>query len=242
MERSLEKLNYKEFKKLVPSQIGLVILPIGTIEAHGAIPLGTDNIIPFNIAYEIAEELNAIVAPTVPYGITHSLLPYPGSLTVSTPSFKSYVLDILLSLAKAGFNNILILNGHGGNTRTLRDLQLEVWEKTELKSIMIEWWDFASGVTEEVYGESGGHAGVDETAMVMAVDPALVHPDLYDANDAYVIRNGAYVYPNGGTILISKKGEGLPIFDEKRAKIYWDKVRDEIISFVKGILGKWQKE
>ena len=239
MERALEKLNHKEFEKLVPSRIKLVILPVGTIEAHGVTPLGTDNIIPTNLAAQIAEELDALVAPTVPYGITHSLLPYPGSLTVSTTSFKAYLLDILLSLAKVGFSTVLILDGHGGNTRTLRDLQLEVWKQAGLKSILIDWWDIASGVTEELYGGSGGHAGVDETAMVMAVDSGLVHPELFDERDVYVIRNGAYAYPNGGTILLGKKGEDLLVFDEKKAKIYWDRVREEIVSFVKGLLSRW---
>jgi creatinine amidohydrolase len=80
--RKLEELNWMEFKRLVPKKTDVVLLPIGTIEAHGVTGLGTDNQIPSSIAERIAEPVNALIAPAVNYGITKSLLPYPGSVTV----------------------------------------------------------------------------------------------------------------------------------------------------------------
>lgn len=71
-----------EFKKLVPKKTAAVLVPVGTIEAHGIAGLGTDNQIPLSVAGRIADKVNALIAPAINYGITRTLLPYPGSLTV----------------------------------------------------------------------------------------------------------------------------------------------------------------
>ena len=36
-----EELNWMEFEKLVPEKYDTVILPVGTMEAHGVAPIGT---------------------------------------------------------------------------------------------------------------------------------------------------------------------------------------------------------
>ena len=76
--RKLEELNWQEFGKIVPKVTDAVLLPVGTLEAHGVTGLGTDNFIPVSLAERIAGKVNALIAPTIPYGITRSLLPYPG--------------------------------------------------------------------------------------------------------------------------------------------------------------------
>jgi len=52
MERELQKLSWLKVQNLVPQQIDTVILPVGTVEAHGSSCLGTDNYIPNEIAFE----------------------------------------------------------------------------------------------------------------------------------------------------------------------------------------------
>ena len=70
MERTLQRLNWLTVQQLVPGEIDTVLLPVGTVEAHGAACLGTDNYIPDTIAHDIAERINALVAPTVAHGVT----------------------------------------------------------------------------------------------------------------------------------------------------------------------------
>ena len=65
MERHMTRINWKQFKKLVPGRIDRVLLPVGTIEAHGPGALGTDAIIPAYLAGQLAESLNGLVAPAV---------------------------------------------------------------------------------------------------------------------------------------------------------------------------------
>ena len=76
--RRLADLTHHTFHDLVPGKITRVLVPVGTMEAHGVLPLGTDTLIPDRLADRLAEPLDALIAPAMPYGITSSLLPYPG--------------------------------------------------------------------------------------------------------------------------------------------------------------------
>jgi creatinine amidohydrolase/Fe(II)-dependent formamide hydrolase-like protein len=95
-------------------------------------------------------------------------------------------------------------------------------------------------VTKEVLGEAGGHAGLDETYMVMAAEPELVKKELFSEDDVHLVRDGAYSYPNGGTLLLYEKGEGLPRFDPNEAKRYADAVVEEVANYVEGVLAGWK--
>src|SRR4051812_15072704 len=68
--REMERINWMEFKAVVPSKINTVLLSTGTLEPHGVINNGADNTAPFALAKHISKRVNAMVAPTLPYGIT----------------------------------------------------------------------------------------------------------------------------------------------------------------------------
>src|SRR6478672_1754968 len=112
--REMERINWMEFAEWVPSRIQTVLLPLGTLEAHGAIANGTDIIAPVAIARSIAPRLNAMIAPVVAYGFTGVLDAYPGSFTVPEETYRAYVRAVLTGLAANKFRNIVMLNGHGG--------------------------------------------------------------------------------------------------------------------------------
>src|SRR5262249_34227044 len=116
MTHRLTDLSWEQFRARVPASCDLAIVPVGTIEAHGAIPLGTDTIIPVALAARLAPKWNALVAPAVGYGVTNSLLPYPGSTTVTSATFRAYLFEATAGLADAGFRRVVILNGHGGQS------------------------------------------------------------------------------------------------------------------------------
>ena len=67
--RSMDDLNWKEFQQLVPAKIKTVLLTVGTLEAHGFINNGADNTVPIAIANTIAADINALIAPHIPYEI-----------------------------------------------------------------------------------------------------------------------------------------------------------------------------
>ncbi|MCK4573935.1 MAG: creatininase family protein [candidate division Zixibacteria bacterium] len=241
MEREYQKLNWIKIQKLVPNEIDTVILPVGTIEAHGSACLGTDNYIPEVIAHGIAERLNALVAPTVNYGITKSLYRYNGGTTVRPSTLQLYVGEILDSLADVGFKNIILMNGHGGNNAALKEIAHDFHKARQVNIAVIHWWELCAEMTREFFGHAGGHAGTDETAMVQSIDPALADKADYDPELVWYFRPGADIYPIPGSILLYKEGEGYPNFDVEQAKRYRVKVIEAVGDFADMVIGRWRK-
>ncbi|MEP0714045.1 MAG: creatininase family protein, partial [Algoriphagus sp.] len=181
--RQMNLINWMEFAEYVPGQINTVLLPTGTLEPHGVVNNGADNTAPEAMAQDIAEELNALIAPTLNYGITGSMAAFPGAFQISEAAYRPFIRDILLGLAKNGFRNIIILNGHGGEqTKVLQEVAGEVANEVGVRTLVLNWWSFAADVTLEVFNEDGGHAGLNETAYIQAIDPTLVHKERYHAD------------------------------------------------------------
>src|SRR3990167_7028943 len=112
--RKMDELNWLEFRELVPAKVKTVLLTTGTLEPHGVINNGADNLAPVRIAEAIAGEVNALIAPHIAYGVTGSMAPYPGALHIPAEVYAAYLGAVLEGLAKNGFKNIVIVNGHGG--------------------------------------------------------------------------------------------------------------------------------
>lgn len=240
--REMERINWMEFRDVVPSKINTVLLPTGTLEPHGVINNGADNTAPFALAKHIARRTNAMISPTLPYGITGGMEAYPGAFQITESAYRPFVKQILEGLAKNNFKNIIILNGHGGGqTAVLQAVAAEVSQEKKVRVLVINWWSFASDVTKEVFGEDGGHAGWNETAFIQAIDPTLVHPEKYNENmvTAYPVAGTWSANPFPSSIGLYQKGQGYPKFDQKKADEYFQKVTDKVANLIEEVVKKW---
>lgn len=240
--REMDRINWMEFKDVVPSKIDTVLLSTGTLEPHGVINNGADNTAPFAMAKTIARRTNAMIAPTLPYGITGSMEAYPGAFQITEAAYRPFVKQILEGLAKNGFRNIIILNGHGGGqTAVLQSVAAEVATEKHVRTLVINWWSFASDETKAVFGEDGGHAGLNETAFIQAIDPTLVHPEKYRAEmaTAYPTPGTWSAVPFPSSIGLYQKGQGYPKFDQKKADEYYKKVTDKVADLIVEVRNKW---
>jgi creatinine amidohydrolase len=240
--REMDRINWMEFRENVPSKIKTVLLPTGTLEPHGVINNGADNTAPFAMAKAIAPRVNALVAPTLPYGITGSMEAYPGAFQITEAAYRPFVKQILEGLAKNGFKNIIIVNGHGGaQTAVLQAVAAEVATEKKVRTLVVNWWSFASDVTKEVFGEDGGHAGWNETAYNQAIDPTLVQKERYkdDLATPYPAAGTWSAVPFPSSIGLYQKGQGYPKFDQKKADEYFHKVNDKVANLILEITGKW---
>jgi creatinine amidohydrolase len=238
----MERINWIEFREWVPAKIQTVLLPLGTLEPHGVAPNGTDILAPVAMAREIAPRVNAMVAPAVPYGFTGILDAYPGSFTIPEDAFRGYVRAVLAGLAKNKFKNIILLNGHGGGqTAVLSALAQEVGRDTGTRILVVNWWSYCSDVTLDVFGEDGGHGAENETAYVMAIDPALVQREHYSPQMATALPppNTWSAYPFPSTIMLYREGQGYPKFDLEKAKTYFTKVNGKIARLIQETIEKW---
>jgi len=236
-----EELNWAEFEKIVPEKRDTVILPVGTIEAHGVAPLGTDNMIPFEMARRMADDLKAVVAPLVSYGITRTLLAYPGSLSVTADTFEKYVTEIMLSMADCKFRKMIVLNGHGGHIEQFGRAAREVWQAKKIKIAVVHWWMCCDDIVERIYGRAGGHAATDENAAIQAIRPELIRRDLYSDDMVYNQPQGFTIYPNPGTILAHKENAGYLDFDQNKAEAYFAAVIDRVKTHILDIFKRWER-
>jgi creatinine amidohydrolase len=136
-----------------------------------------------------------------------------------------------------------LLNGHGGGqTAILSSLAQEIGSKTGTRILTVNWWSYCSDVTLEVFGEDGGHGAENETAYIMAIDPALVQKEHYKPEMATPIPppNTWSAYPFPSTIILYKEGQGYPTFDLVRAKTYFTKVNDKIARLIQETIAKWE--
>jgi len=240
--REMSDINWMEFKEVVPAKISTVILPTGTLEPHGVINNGADITAPVALARKIAREVNAMIAPIIPYGITGSMDAYPGAFSISEAAYRAYTRDVMAGLAKNGFRNIIVINGHGGpQTAVLNQLATEIGQERRVRTLVINWWSFASDVTLSVFGEDGGHAGWNETAFIQAIDPKLVHKDRY--SDSLATPNaapGTYsAYPAPSSIGLYKEGQGYVKFDQAKADEYFAKVTQKVAKLIIDTRRKW---
>ena len=236
-----EEINWAEFEKLVPDKYDTAILPIGTMEAHGVAPLGTDILIPVEIARRIADDLKALIAPVIPYGITRTLLAYPGSHTVSAETFERYITEVMLSIADSKFRKLVVLNGHGGHLDQLGRAAREVWGSKKIKVAVVHWWMCCDDIVEKIYGISGGHAATDENAAIQAFRPELIRKDLYSDEMVYLQPPGFTIYPNPGTILSYKDKGGFLDFDQKKAEEYFNLAVARVKSHILEIFKRWER-
>jgi len=239
--REMALLCWQEFGELVPARIATVLVPFGSLEPHGVIPNGTDSLAPEAMARDIAARVDALIAPTLNYGVTEAMKAYPGAVSISAEAYAPFAEAVLDNLALQGFKNIIVLNGHGGNTAVLNASATKVANARRVRVLVVNWWTLADDITKAVFKQNGGHAGNNETAYVQAIVPQHVHPERYrpEMAEPNAPAGAYYTVPVASTILLYEKGQGYPTFDAAQAKEYFRKVNDRVAELVLDTIAKW---
>lgn len=170
----VDEVTAKVFERMKET-IDIVIIPIGSVEAHGNhLPLGTDIFSPRMICEGLDARLGdkLWIAPEIPYGQSDSLAIYPGTVTVPSEVVAEYVFHIGKSFCSQGVRKIILLNGHGGNITALR-LAAEKLARVDAAVTIVNWWlDFQQDILKIT--DSRGHAGEDESSVMLAYNKNLV--------------------------------------------------------------------
>jgi creatinine amidohydrolase len=241
-ERRLARLNWMEMGERVPQEIDTVLIPAGTLEAHGILSLGTDNEIPARLSEAVAARLNALVAPGIPYGVTASLGALAGGTHIPAAPFGEYVAAVLTTLTHQGFRSMIVMNGHGGNTEALKDAARRVHEQTGAYTAVFDWWRECESFAEESLGAPGGHAGADETAAMIAIAPEQVFPDRWDPSLAFGHRPALAAYPIPGSLIHYAGKRSDPVLNPKKARAYWERVVEHVGEVLEDLVVRWERE
>lgn len=170
-----DALTSKDFRDKIQGRVDTAILPIGSVEAHGQhCPLGTDNMAPWHFAEALERRFpdRLLVMPAIPYGHTWELANFSGTLSVSSDAFARYVAEVGKAALAWGIHNLILMNGHGGNTAPLNSTMEEIAEHGG-RAVLVNWWiDYSRDILTVTEGQ--GHAGEDETSVMLAVAGPLV--------------------------------------------------------------------
>jgi len=216
----LEELTSTELRALLAAGTTTVLVPIGGTEQNGAhMVLGKHNVRARVLATRIAERLgDALVAPVVAYVPEGPIDPpgghmrWAGTISIGDAAFEGLLEGSARSLCRHGFRDVVLLGDHGGYQRNLE----RVAERARgLRGCRVHALTEYYRVVQTEYVEAlkargfapaaiGSHAGLADTALALAVDPALVRSELLAA--AAPDRDGVSGDPRAATAALGQLG------------------------------------
>lgn len=165
-----------------------VIVPIAATEQHGPhLPLATDRILADHIAADLDRRVGdaVLILPTAAIGCSDHHNGFAGTLSLRHTTLLGYLEDVVGAVADQDFDNIVILNAHGGN-QGIAQVALERLGARfpHIRIANTSWWRLAAPELLDI-SESGpggtGHACELETSMMLVAAPDFVHMDLAPA-------------------------------------------------------------
>lgn len=173
-----EELTWEEITQIRASGINLVILPVGATEQHGLhLPVGVDTFSAIAVAQGVSAQTGIPVLPALPYGCSlgHSKK-WAGTISLRPETLAKLVLEIAEWVYSAGFERLLILNGHVTNWAPLR-CGLENVRHTypDLRIALRSIWEITPKIHHAYHQDAENfHANCAETSVMLALRPELV--------------------------------------------------------------------
>ncbi len=185
--RMLDDLTWTAVHERLDAGATRLIVLLGSTENHGPhAPLGTDTIIARGVGRRLAERLDALATPPIPFGYAAQHRTFPGSVSLGNRTLATVLREVVEGYAEQGFEQFVFLSGHGGN-RIAIDLAISELAEAlpsatlvHARMLTIQTGDSLKARVEEAYGTPltdfwGAHGGEQETSAVLAERPELVH-------------------------------------------------------------------
>lgn len=197
MEMTLEQV--RDFRAEV------VVLGVGSVEPHGpALPYGTDYFQCDGVARRGVELANqqgarALMYPTLPIGNNVNFKAWPFACRIRVQTLMQVLGDIFSALEADGMRKIVVYNGHGGNTDTIRAaLRAHVDSHPPNEGAFVCMASSPPGVSRPPLVEHpSDHGGESETSRMLHLRPDLVHKNKFD------------VFPFGKLSVEALSGQGV---------------------------------
>jgi creatinine amidohydrolase len=197
----IEDLTWFEIRDAMAAGKTAAVIYAGGTEQNGPhMSLAKHNLIARHVAGQIAERLgNALVYPVMPYSPAGDAVEktghmrFPGTVSLSSEVFLGVMRQVAQSAVAAGFKQVYLMGDHGGGQAELRLAAEGLDADARRRGARVFYVDVAtqSGQQMNAYLTErkiapGGHAGVSETAQVVALDKDSRHirRDRYAASAA----------------------------------------------------------
>ena len=150
-------------RKLIKKKNQVAIIPVGSIEQHGPhLPISTDSDIVTVVAKKISKMKGYLLLPTITFGVSFEHAPF-FNLSIRESTLRTILNDLCLSLLANNIKTIFIINGHHGNLKAIKniDINLKKLSKNKLKVYPLSYWHFMKREFD--------HAGFVETSLMLAI-------------------------------------------------------------------------
>ena len=170
----LEDMTSPEVAQAIADGRKTAIIYFGSTEQNGPhMVLGKHNRVAHHLAERLALALgDALIYPVLPLAPTgdpvarSGHMAFAGSISVRSSTFEALAQDIVLSALATGFETVLLLGDHGQGQEVLAALAHNFDQA--LASHGRHVWHLSAMYD----AATGGHAGREDTAMLLATDDA----------------------------------------------------------------------
>jgi creatinine amidohydrolase len=175
--RRFGELTWTEAQELV-AENPVILLPIGVLEQHGPhLPLDEDNIVAEFVANRVAEQVDCLVLPTLNYGHSPIFRNYCGTISLSSETLRSCIVDIVSDLYRSGFRRFILVNNNGGNLPASGEAAFILHERFGIVLAELYPWGLGYGLMRDQYDNPDveyGHGGEPEMSAMMAMYPERI--------------------------------------------------------------------
>ena len=164
----------------VRDQVELVLIPVGSNEQHGpnlAVQMDGAGAFEFSRRASARMAPRLLVAPSVPIGVSHHHMNFPGTVTLTPDTFIQVIVEIIQSLQHHGFERFMIVNGHGGNIAAMDIAAVRARSELEVPFVgACTFYSFFDQAVKDRYETTAinGHACEIETSIAMYMMPEIV--------------------------------------------------------------------
>lgn len=219
----LEELTWTELRDRIAAGTTTVIVPVGATEQSGPhLVLGKHNVRVRFLAQRIAEKLgNTVVAPVMAYVPEGAIEPptshmrFAGTISIPEATFESVLEATARSLRHHGFTTVVLIGDHGGYQKSLRKVADKLDREGKGTRVLAppEYYrvvqtEFEQMLKARGYAAAaiGSHAGLADTSLALAVDPALVRTDALAEAAKEGLREGVSGDPRAATAELGRPG------------------------------------
>lgn len=157
------------------AQQPVLVLPFGTVEWHSLhLPLGLDGLVAQAVSRQIADAMDAVLAPVTWFAT--SGIAFPFTLNLPIEVIEPLLSAALSQFAAMGFRLIIPFSGHFSieQVLTIKRSALHLMERAPATVLPLTNYELITDLW------MGDHAGAGETALMMALRPDLVRMQALD--------------------------------------------------------------
>ncbi|AMW29535.1 MULTISPECIES: creatininase family protein [Oscillatoriales] len=176
-------LTWTEIAEMPDRENTVIIQPIGAIEQHGPhLPLIVDAAIATAVTGKALEKLDrtipAYALSTLYYGKSNEHWHFPGTITLTSETLMSVLMEVGESIYRAGFRKLVFVNAHGGQPQILEMVARDLHQQHEDFMVFPLFVWRVPHIAKELFSpeelELGIHAGDIETSVMLSILPDVV--------------------------------------------------------------------